>query len=160
MLTFRRSCVFVCCTLQLHFPVWSAQAHTRLSMSQDWLSDPAKLHSHRMHCNNTMDTQNPDSDRKKQTTRKVYYSWLKPVNFIPLEGFFTFKSEAVTPPQSAQSVVTYTLVGLRQWKIRYLKSKATLLLMETFDIYMGMSIIQPLEGQRSFLLSCCCVQLE
>lgn len=40
----------LCRTLQLHFPVWSAQAHTRLSWSQVWLSDPEKLHSHWVHC--------------------------------------------------------------------------------------------------------------
>lgn len=39
-----------CCTLQLHFPVRSAQAHTPLSRSQVWLSDPETLHSHWVHC--------------------------------------------------------------------------------------------------------------
>lgn len=38
------------CTLQLHFPVRSAQAHTFLSMSQVWVSDPGRLHSHCVHC--------------------------------------------------------------------------------------------------------------
>ena len=37
-------------TLQLHFPVRSAQAHTCLSKSHVWLSDPEKLHSHWVHC--------------------------------------------------------------------------------------------------------------
>lgn len=40
----------VYCTLQLHLPVRSAQAHTCLSRSQVWLSDPATLHSHWVHC--------------------------------------------------------------------------------------------------------------
>lgn len=44
------------CTLQLHFPVRSAQAHTALSRSQVSLSDPATSHSHWVHCGKHADT--------------------------------------------------------------------------------------------------------
>lgn len=43
-------CVCVYSTLQLHLPVRSAQAHACLSRSQVWLSEPATLHSHCVHC--------------------------------------------------------------------------------------------------------------
>lgn len=54
-----------CCTLQLHFPVRSAQAHTALSGSQVWLSEPETLHSHWVHC----------GERGDKTKRQLSAIW-------------------------------------------------------------------------------------
>lgn len=77
----------VYCTLQLHFPVWSAQAHTCLSRSQVWLSDPEMLHSHWVHCGKCGSRQrqvsviNSRAGREELAECVLALCFTKPINF-------------------------------------------------------------------------------
>ncbi|KAF3850090.1 hypothetical protein F7725_019809 [Dissostichus mawsoni] len=72
----------------LHFPVRSAQAHTALSRSQVWLSDPATSHSHWVHCGKHADTprfcyqqHNRLGEEPAQCVQALCFT--KPLHFTP-----------------------------------------------------------------------------